>query len=66
MCDQDHFDEDRQEFETHGLVTRRQFGILLAAGVAMMLPGVANAVTVTEPRSPSVATQRGTTKPSAD
>ena len=48
MCDQDHFDDDRQEYETRGLVTRRQFGILLGAGVAMMLPQVANAVTVTE------------------
>src|SRR5262245_46775019 len=48
MCDQDHFDEDRQEGEARGLVTRRQFGVLLAAGVAMMLPKVADAVTVTE------------------
>jgi carboxymethylenebutenolidase len=48
MCDQDHFDEDRLEFEGRGLVTRRQFGILLGAGVAMMLPQVANAATVTE------------------
>jgi carboxymethylenebutenolidase len=29
-------------------VTRRQFGVLLGAGVAMLLPHVANAVTVTE------------------
>jgi len=48
MCDQDHFEQDRQEFEFRGLVTRRQFGMLLGAGVAMMLPQVANAVTVTE------------------
>ncbi len=48
MCDQDHFEEDRQEFEARGLVTRRQFGVLLGAGVAMMLPKVVNAVTVTE------------------
>ena len=48
MCDQDHFEKDRQEFEFRGLVTRRQFGMLLGAGVAMMLPQVANAVTVTE------------------
>jgi carboxymethylenebutenolidase len=48
MCDQDHFEEDRQEFEARGLVTRKQFGALLGAGVAMMLPPVANAVTVTE------------------
>jgi carboxymethylenebutenolidase len=48
MCDQDHFEDDRQEFETQGLVTRRQFGVFLAAGVAMLLPKVVNAVTVTE------------------
>ena len=48
MCDQDHFEKDRQEYEAAGLVTRRQFGVLLGAGVAMMLPQVANAVTVTE------------------
>jgi carboxymethylenebutenolidase len=48
MCDQDHFDDDLKEFEARGLVTRRQFGVLLGAGVAMLLPQVANAVTVTE------------------
>ncbi|MBS1857638.1 MAG: dienelactone hydrolase family protein [Acidobacteria bacterium] len=48
MCDQDHFEEDRLEYEARGLVTRKQFGILLGAGVAMMLPRVANAVAVTE------------------
>src|SRR5947207_2071611 len=48
MCDQDHFEDDRTEFEARGLVTRRQFGVLLGAGVAMLLPRVANAVTVTE------------------
>src|SRR6266849_5458597 len=48
MCDQDHFEKDRQEYETRGLVTRKQFGAMLGAGVAMMLPQVANAVTVTE------------------
>ncbi|MDR3688275.1 MAG: dienelactone hydrolase family protein [Fimbriimonas sp.] len=48
MCDKDHFDNDRQEFERLGLITRRQFGVLLGAGVAMMLPRVANAATVTE------------------
>ena len=48
MCDQDHFEEDRQEWESRGMVTRRQFGVLLAAGVAMMLPRVADAVAVTE------------------
>ena len=48
MCDQDHFEEDRKEFEARGLVTRRQFGVLLGAGVAMALPRVANAMAVTE------------------
>ena len=48
MCDQDHFDEDRQEYEARGLVTRRQFGVIVGAGITMMLPKVANAVAVTE------------------
>src|SRR5882724_4312649 len=48
MCDQDQFEKDRQEYEARGLVTRRQFGVLLGAGVAMMLPRAVNAVTVTE------------------
>src|SRR6202051_1228260 len=48
MCDQDDFEKDRQEYEVRGLVTRRQFGVLLGAGVAMLLPQVANAVAVTE------------------
>src|SRR5689334_5352603 len=48
MCDQDHFEDDRREFEALGLVTRKQFGAMLGAGIAMMLPKVANAVAVTE------------------
>jgi carboxymethylenebutenolidase len=48
MCDQDHFEEDRQEYEARGLVTRKQFGVMLGAGIAMLLPRVAGAVTVTE------------------
>jgi carboxymethylenebutenolidase len=48
MCDQDHFEKDLLEFEARGMVTRKQFGVMLGAGVAMMLPQVANAVTVTE------------------
>jgi carboxymethylenebutenolidase len=48
MCDQDHFDDDLKEFEARGMVTRRQFGVLLGAGIAMMLPQVADAVAVTE------------------
>src|SRR5436309_1848261 len=47
MCDQDRFEKDRQEYEARGLVTRKQFGVMLGAGVAMMLPQVANAVAVT-------------------
>ena len=46
MCDQIHYDDDTQDYEARGLVTRKQFGVLLGAGVAMMLPRVANAVTV--------------------
>jgi carboxymethylenebutenolidase len=48
MCDQDHFENDQQDYEARGLVTRKQFGIILGAGVAMMLPKIANAVAVTE------------------
>ena len=48
MCDQDHFDKDLEQYERLGLVTRKQFGVMLGAGVAMMLPKVANAAAVTE------------------
>src|SRR5204862_1165298 len=48
MCDQDHFEDHRQQYEALGLVTRKQFGVMLGAGMAMMLPQVANAVAVTE------------------
>jgi carboxymethylenebutenolidase len=49
MCDQDHFEDDRREYESRGLVTRREFGgVMLGAGMAMMLPEVVNAVTVAE------------------
>lgn len=48
MCDQDHFEDDKIEYEAKGLVTRRQFGVLLGAGVAVMLPNVLNAVAVTD------------------
>ncbi len=48
MCDQDHFEQDREAFDAIGGVTRRQFGALLGAGMVMMLPQVANAVAVTE------------------
>ena len=59
MCDQDHFDHDLEEYEARGLVTRRQFGVLLGAGVAMLLPRVVNAVAVTE-SDVSVKTPDGT------
>lgn len=48
MCDQDHFEKDRQDYEARGLVTRKQFGMIVGAGIAMMLPKVANAAAVTE------------------
>ena len=48
MCDQDHFEQDREDADAQGLVTRRQFGVLLGAGMAMLLPKVVDAVTVTE------------------
>src|SRR3954471_20379519 len=48
MCDQDHFENDRREYERLGRVTRKQFGMMLGAGMAMLLPRVANAAEVTE------------------
>src|SRR5580700_2706410 len=59
MCDQDHFDKDREQFEALGLVTRKQFGMMLGAGMAMMLPPVANAAAVIESEV-SVTTPDGT------
>ncbi|MEP6962087.1 MAG: dienelactone hydrolase family protein [Acidobacteriota bacterium] len=47
MCDQDH-EQERMEYEAKGLVTRKQFGVMVGAGIAMLLPQVANAVTVTD------------------
>ena len=47
MCDQDHA-ETTKDFEARGWVTRRQFGALLGAGVAMALPQVVGAVAVTD------------------
>jgi len=58
MCDQDHFDEDRQDYEALGMVTRRQFGVLVGAGIALMLPRVVNAVAVTDAEV-SIATPDG-------
>jgi carboxymethylenebutenolidase len=48
MCDRDHSLEDQEHYQAEGLITRKQFGVMLAAGVAMLLPRVANAATVTE------------------
>src|SRR5438128_807379 len=48
MCDQDQFEKDRQEYEARGLVTRRQFGVLVGGGIALMLPRVVDAVSVTD------------------
>jgi len=59
MCDKDRFAETVEEYEARGLVTRRQFGVLLAAGVAMMLPDVANAQATSE-RDVEIKTPDGT------
>src|SRR5688500_17711989 len=59
MCDQDHFDDDQKEYEARGLVTRRQFGVLVAAGVSMVLPSVANAQQTGE-RDVEIKTPDGT------
>src|SRR5579862_8059655 len=48
MCDRDHSKDELEMYEARGLVTRKQFGVMLGAGMAMMLPKVANAITVTE------------------
>ena len=57
MCDQDHFEDDLKKYEAGGLVTRREFGVLLGAG--FLLPRVVNAVAVTE-SDVSVTTPDGT------
>lgn len=59
MCDQDHFEQDRQEYDRLGHVTRRQFGALVGAGVALALPAVANAVAVSE-KDVTIKTPDGT------
>jgi len=49
MCDRDHFDDDLQQYLRRGLVTRRQFGaVATTAGLMMLLPRAANALTVSE------------------
>ena len=47
MCDQDYFEDD---YGIRGarIGDARQFGVLVGAGISMMLPQVANAVAVTE------------------
>ena len=59
MCDKDHFAESVAEYKARGLVTRRQFGVLLAAGAAMMLPEAANAQATSE-RDVEIKTPDGT------
>jgi carboxymethylenebutenolidase len=59
MCDKDHFAESVAEYEARGLVTRRQFGVSLAAGATMMLPELANAQATSE-REVEIKTPDGT------
>jgi carboxymethylenebutenolidase len=59
MCDKDHFAESVAEYGARGLITRRQFGVLVAAGVAMALPEVANAQATGE-RDVEIKTADGT------
>ena len=59
MCDKDHFAESVKEYEARGLITRRQFGVLVAAGVAMMLPEAADAQQTAE-REVEIKTPDGT------
>ena len=59
MCDKDHFAESVAEYEARGLITRRQFGVLVGAGVAMMLPASANAQATAE-REVEIKTPDGT------
>jgi carboxymethylenebutenolidase len=59
MCDKDHFAESVKEYEARGLITRRQFGVLVAAGVAMMLPESADAQQTAE-REVEIKTPDGT------
>ncbi|OYT85692.1 MAG: dienelactone hydrolase [Burkholderiales bacterium PBB6] len=59
MCDKDHFAESVAEYEARGLITRRQFGVLVAAGAPMMLPALANAQATSE-REVEIKTPDGT------
>lgn len=59
MCDKDHFAESVAEYGARGLITRRQFGVLVAAGASMLLPEVANAQQTGE-RDVEIKTPDGT------
>ena len=59
MCDKDHFADSVAEYEARGLITRRQFGVLVAAGAPMMLPALANAQATSE-REVEIMTPDGT------
>lgn len=47
MCDE-HFEDDLKDYLARAALTRRQFGALSVAGLAMLLPRAANAQSVTE------------------
>jgi carboxymethylenebutenolidase len=59
MCDKDHFAESVAEYEARGLITRRQFGVVVAAGVSMLLPEDAGAQQTSE-RDVEIKTPDGT------
>jgi carboxymethylenebutenolidase len=59
MCDKDHFAESVAEYEARGLITRRQFGVVVAAGVSMLLPQDASAQQTSE-RDVEIKTPDGT------
>ena len=59
MCDKEYFEKDRLEYEARGLITRRQFGVLVAAGVSLVLPAVANAQQTSE-KDVAIKTPDGT------
>jgi carboxymethylenebutenolidase len=59
MCEIDHFAESVAEYEARGLITRRQFGVVVAAGVAMALPELADAQAPTSEREVEIKTPDG-------
>ena len=54
MCDQDHFEDDAKEYAARGLVTRREFGVLLGAGMRCCCR---------RSRTPSLSPNRRSTSP---